>query len=85
MPAVAVLQSKKEEGCVFMSAYREMQHKSEFLNKVKTASWLLVPVVALLVAALPLFSQGSQGTIQGGVYDTSGGTIAGATVTITFR
>jgi hypothetical protein len=40
-------------------------------------------VLTLLFVSLPLFSQGSQGTIQGGVYDTTGGTIAGATVTIT--
>jgi hypothetical protein len=31
----------------------------------------------------PLFSQSSQGTIQGSVFDQSGGAIAGATVTVT--
>jgi hypothetical protein len=47
----------------------------------------LLPVIALLVVSfpLPVFSQGSGslGTIRGGVYDTTRGTIAGATVTIT--
>jgi hypothetical protein len=44
--------------------------------------WL---VVALLAASfpLPVFSQGSTGTIQGGVFDSSGGSIAGAQLTIT--
>src|ERR1700736_6492021 len=36
----------------------------------------------LLLFALPLFSQANQGTIQGGVFDQTGGAIAGATVTI---
>jgi hypothetical protein len=39
-------------------------------------------VVAVLLICLPVFPQGSQGTIQGGVFDQSGGAIAGATVTI---
>ena len=38
--------------------------------------------VAVLSISLPLFSQGSQGTIQGSVFDQSGGAVAGATVTI---
>ncbi len=38
--------------------------------------------VSLLVCA-PLFSQGNQGTIQGSVFDQSGGVIAGAMVTVT--
>jgi carboxypeptidase family protein len=36
----------------------------------------------VFLICLPVFSQGSQGTIQGGVFDQSGGAIAGATVTI---
>jgi len=59
-------------------AYR--QNKSSF---VKSAAELLLLVVALLLLSLPLFSQGSTGTIQGGVFDSSGGAIAGAKVTIT--
>jgi Carboxypeptidase regulatory-like domain/TonB dependent receptor len=38
---------------------------------------------ATLVFALPIFAQGVQGTIQGGVFDQSGGVIAGAMVTVT--
>ena len=37
----------------------------------------------LLVVSLPGFSQGSQGTIRGGIFDQSEGAIAGATVTVT--
>lgn len=36
----------------------------------------------LLVFTLPLFSQANQGAIQGGVFDQTGGAIAGATVTV---
>ena len=45
----------------------------------------LCVVIALLAASFPLslFSQGSTGTIQGGVFDSSGGAIAGARVTVT--
>src|SRR5579872_868503 len=43
----------------------------------------LTPVMGvLLVFSVPLFSQGTQGTIQGTVFDQSGGAIANATVTI---
>ena len=52
-------------------------------NTVKKIAVLLLPVVALLLVSLPLFSQGSQGIIQGGVFDSSGGSIAGARVTVT--
>jgi len=38
--------------------------------------------VAVLLLCLPVFPQGSQGTIQGGVFDQTGGAVAGATVTI---
>jgi len=48
----------------------------------KTAS-LLGSVLVLLLISLPLFSQGNQGTIQGGVFDQTGGAIAGAMVTVT--
>ena len=38
--------------------------------------------VVLLLISLPLFSQANQGTIQGGVFDQTGGAIAGATVSL---
>jgi hypothetical protein len=37
---------------------------------------------ALFLISLPLFSQGNQGTIQGGVFDQSGGAVAGAMVSV---
>lgn len=51
-------------------------------NTVKKATEFLAVFVALLLISLPLFSQGSQGTIQGTVFDQSGGVIAGATVAV---
>jgi len=50
---------------------------------LRKASQALAATAALLLVSLPLFSQTSQGTIQGGVFDQSGGAIAGATVTVT--
>src|ERR1700739_1532943 len=39
--------------------------------------------IAVLLICVPLFSQTNQGRIQGGVFDQTGGAIAGATVTVT--
>ena len=50
---------------------------------LKRAPELLSVVVALLAISLPILSQGAVGTILGGVFDSSGGAIAGAKVTIT--
>jgi len=49
---------------------------------VKILAQVLGASLVLLLICLPLFSQGSQGTIQGSVFDQTGGAIAGATVTI---
>ena len=49
---------------------------------VKIAAQLLSAILVLLAVSLPLFSQGAVGTILGGVFDSSGGAIAGAKVTI---
>jgi len=49
---------------------------------VRKAAELLAVIVALLAVSLPLFSQGAVGTILGGIFDSSGGAIAGAKVTI---
>src|SRR5499425_573633 len=43
----------------------------------------LQTIVVVVVFSLPVFSQGSQGAIQGAVFDSSGANIPGATVTIT--
>jgi hypothetical protein len=43
---------------------------------------LLTVAVAVLVLCVPAFSQGNAGRILGSVFDQSGGTIAGATVTV---
>jgi hypothetical protein len=40
-------------------------------------------MLALCLVCLPLFAQTGQGNIQGGVFDQSGGAVAGATVTVT--
>jgi len=47
----------------------------------RKAARLVGAMVALLLVGFPLFSQ-TQGSIQGGVFDQSGGAIAGATVTV---
>ena len=48
----------------------------------RRAAEFLAAIVALAVISLPLFSQGAQGTIQGSVFDQSGGVIVGAAVTV---
>ena len=53
-----------------------------YSRPVLRAACFLSSILALLLVSLPLFSQGSQGTINGGVFDSSGGSIAGAKVTI---
>ena len=57
--------------------------KGSLRSFAKTAVSALVATAAVLVFCLPMFSQGSQGTIQGGVFDQSGGAVAGAAVTVT--
>ena len=44
---------------------------------------LLLALATVAMVSLPAFSQGSQGAIQGGVFDSGGGTIPGAKVTVT--
>jgi hypothetical protein len=62
-----------------------MRKQSGTSCAVERVAVRLCVVVALLAASFPLslFSQSSTGTIQGGVFDSSGGAIAGARVTIT--
>lgn len=43
----------------------------------------LQTITLIVLLSVPVFSQGSQGTIQGAVFDSSGANIPGATVTIT--
>ena len=50
-------------------------------NAAKRAVGIL-SIFMLLVVSLPLFSQSAVGTILGGVFDSTGGAIAGAKVTI---
>jgi len=57
--------------------------KGRVWSNARKAVRLLGAAIALFAICLPLFSQGSQGTIQGGVFDQSGGAIAGATVAVT--
>ena len=49
---------------------------------VRRAAEFLSVIVALVAISCPLFSQGAQGTIQGSVFDQSGGAIVGAAVTV---
>src|SRR5580704_13648033 len=51
-------------------------------KKAKSAAALFAAFLAVLLLCLPLFSQTSQGTVEGGVFDQSGGAIVGATVTV---
>lgn len=51
--------------------------------RVKKTERLWGSVLALLLISPSLFAQSSQGTIQGGVFDQTGGAIAGAMVTVT--
>jgi hypothetical protein len=44
---------------------------------------ILQTIGLVVVLSVPVFSQGSQGAIQGAVFDSSGATIPGASVTIT--
>jgi hypothetical protein len=48
----------------------------------RKATQLLGLGIALLLICLPAFSQANQGTIQGGVFDQTGGVIAGAGVSV---
>ena len=43
---------------------------------------VLTVIVAMFLISVPLFSQSSQGTVQGAIFDQSGGAIPGATVTV---
>src|SRR5262245_66654918 len=48
----------------------------------KRIAEFLLTIGLVLVSSFPLFSQGSQGTIQGAVLDSTGAYIPGATVTV---
>ncbi len=56
--------------------------KFAHVHTQKTGQSLGVGLVSLLFCCLPLFSQTSQGTIQGGIFDQTGGAVAGAMVTV---
>ena len=48
----------------------------------ETTGYVLVIAIAAVAFCLPVFSQTAQGTLEGSVFDQSGGAIAGATVTV---
>jgi hypothetical protein len=52
-------------------------------TSLKIASHILGMTLVFFSISPPVFSQANQGTIQGGVFDQTGGAIAGATVTVT--
>ncbi len=60
----------------------DLVYKAKSSSTVKQAAVLLALVMALVAGSLPLFSQAAVGTILGGVFDSAGGAIAGAQVTI---
>jgi len=49
---------------------------------VQRAVYVLGAALVVFLGCVPMFSQGSQGTIQGGVFDQTGGAIAGATIAV---
>jgi len=51
-------------------------------GKLRGSLQLALALFGLLLPVIPGFSQASQGTIQGGVFDQTGGAIAGASVTV---
>ena len=51
-------------------------------GSVKNFARVLGAMCALGLICLPLLSQTNQGTIQGGVFDQTGGAVAGATVSV---
>ena len=61
------------------SAFRVVAWVSDFI--VPQKFWL--PSVGILLISASLYAQSNQGRILGAVRDQSGGTIAGATVTVT--
>src|SRR6266481_1010196 len=56
--------------------------KSSWNIRFRKAVQLLIGTMGVLLLCLPLFSQGNFGRILGIVTDSSGGVVAGATVTI---
>src|ERR1019366_10506205 len=59
-------------------------HRSISRNRFRVASFRVVWAMALILflVAIPVFAQLATGTILGVVKDSSGGTVAGAAVTI---
>jgi hypothetical protein len=64
---------------------RALPLRNEKALGYSSAKWFALPALlfATLIFAIAAFAQGNQGTIQGGVFDQSGGAIAGAMVTVT--
>jgi hypothetical protein len=56
--------------------------KAAWCGYAKKTVQALVAMTTLLLVSLPLFSQGGAGSIQGGVFDQSGGAVAGAAVAV---
>ncbi len=51
-------------------------------NAYRKTLRIVSAIVAVLLISIPALSQTSQGTIQGAIFDQSGGAIPGATVTV---
>jgi hypothetical protein len=68
-------------GGVFVKVTAWLLEQPRFAGR-RAAMLALTAMLGAVLLSVPMFSQGNQGTIQGGVFDQSGGAIAGATVTI---
>jgi hypothetical protein len=66
---------------VFMNSTRLLCERQKRVASHRTIVAVTAALAALFLS-LPLFSQGGNGNIQGGVFDQTGGAIAGATVTV---
>jgi hypothetical protein len=59
-----------------------MSSSRPYKSMLKGAVSLLAALLGIFMISLSAFSQGSQGTIQGTVFDQTGGAVAGAAVTV---
>src|SRR5207253_11118616 len=87
--AVECVMTRSITGCLKQDSARERERMDSMSARffargawvcpsTKTILQLLGTTATLLLISLSLFSQSNQGTIQGGVFDQTGGAIAGA-------
>jgi carboxypeptidase family protein/TonB-dependent receptor-like protein len=69
-------------GCVACAQRWHNSRLNRYSTPLRKTVELLSISIMLFLVSLPLFSQAAVGTILGGIFDSSGGAIAGAKVTI---